>query len=241
MTKFTSEDFTREYAKLVTEYVKADGLFDTIIKKFEQQFKTGGFSNEQIASAKVQFFSTAYQTLEAQASANTLEILKSGINEALQAEDIKLARARVKLVDRERFGFDDNLRVKLAEFRGNLASFAVNVDSTSKQDALDKFDASVVSLIADINKGSFIDTFVVDEVKAGDTEVIASIITDLNSAGAQATLTIGGVIYYDSADEVGHLTFAIPAAVAGTSLDLSVSITDNDASTVTINKTVTVI
>ena len=104
MTKFTSTEFLTTHGLLVTDALKVDGLFEKMLIKFNKEFTSGGFTNEQIAMARSQFFASVYQTIESQTSANTLEILKSGIDEELKIQDILAAKAKVKLIDRERYG-----------------------------------------------------------------------------------------------------------------------------------------
>ncbi len=56
---------------------------------------------------------------------------------ALKDAELELNTQQKFLVERQRRGYDDNMLIKVAEFQGGLASFAVNANSDSAQDTID--------------------------------------------------------------------------------------------------------
>ena len=87
-----------------------------------------------------------------------LELMAQQIAESKAKEDLTRAQvlsenkqaamivAQTALVTRQTYGYGDNLLIKSAEFEGSLASFAVNADSDTKQDAINKFVATVTQI-----------------------------------------------------------------------------------------------
>jgi len=118
----------------------SNSIFNTMLEKFKAEFDSGGYSNEQIAIAKSQFYSSAYATLETQANNSTLHILDSKASE-------ELVNAKISLTNREVTGYTDGLRTKKAEFNGQVAAFAINADATNMQDVLDRFNSSIDAII----------------------------------------------------------------------------------------------
>ena len=116
--------------------VKTGSIFEAVVAKFNDEFDGGAYSNEQVAIAKGQFYASAYQSLENQANQSTFNILKTHV-------ESDMLTANVSLVNRERDGFDDNLRIKEAEFNGQVAAFAVNANSSNMQDVVTRFNTSI--------------------------------------------------------------------------------------------------
>lgn len=139
--------YTAVTTQLLSKKIDGDdnsfnGLFESILVKFNQEFDGGGYTNEQIVIAKSQFFANAYNTLETQASNSSFAILNSWV----QRETVV---ANKELVQREKEGFNDSLRSKQAEFNGQVAAFAVNANSSNMQAVVSRFNLSIDALIQD--------------------------------------------------------------------------------------------
>ena len=92
--KFTEVEFKTVYGAISKKMLESDGLFNEVIAKFKEEFDSGGYSNEQAAMALSQFYSSAYNTLESQANASSILILKSA------EQELKL-NAEIELIDKD--------------------------------------------------------------------------------------------------------------------------------------------
>ena len=233
MTKFTSTEFLTTHGLLVTDALKVDGLFEKMLIKFNKEFTSGGFTNEQIAMARSQFFASVYQTIESQTSANTLEILKSGIDEELKIQDILAAKAKVKLIDRERYGFDDNLKIKQAEFNGSVASFSINVDSTSKQDAIDRFNASIASITNGTCYSLAFGEIVINDIVSTDVLVTGIVNSEFSASTTSITITANAVDVIGVVDALGNFSVTVDPInlIVGETVTATTTLTDGDGNT----------
>lgn len=134
--KIQVTEYEETYATVATKLLATTSIFEAVVKKFNDEFDGGGYSNEQVALAKSQFYASAYQSLENQANSSTFTILKTHT-------DASLMTANIELINREKAGFDDNLRIKEAEFNGQVAAFAVNANSSNMQDVVTRFNTSI--------------------------------------------------------------------------------------------------
>jgi len=135
----TAKTFDEVYQAVADTLLNEEkkNIFNGIKKQFLQEFETGAFSNDVKANALAQFYTNTYQTLEARAQATVFEIFGS---------DLK--REQMLSVRREIEGFDDNLRVKAAEFNGQVASFAINAAAAPDvmQDVTNRFNRSICEI-----------------------------------------------------------------------------------------------
>ena len=146
MTNFTNIQLKTEFdANVVTVISQSGSLSKTRIEELNKSFKTFGLSNEQIATALVQFHSNAYAVDVDAVTKLTLEALNSQVNsEAVQGKrhlvdrQLKLIHEQTNSelikqaqVKRDMYSMDDGLKVKKAEYKANVTAFAVNSGSST--------------------------------------------------------------------------------------------------------------
>lgn len=158
---YNVDEYITEHRKISAYILSEDSIFDKIEKKFLREFEDNGLTAEMLGQFKIQFYIQSYAEIEKQASGVTIQILDTGIESGKKEQEFKLAEEQVNtgksetalidakklLVDREELGFNDNLKVKKAEFLGNVASMAINSDSYDEGDAVTKFNAAIQALI----------------------------------------------------------------------------------------------
>lgn len=90
--------FAAKYPLIVNSLMNntADSsAFRIVAAEMNKAFLTGGLSNDQIAIALAQFYSSAYATLESQAIGATLKMFDSQIEEDLKTQEALLATGKV--------------------------------------------------------------------------------------------------------------------------------------------------
>jgi len=155
MTKFTNTEVKTEFDAIAdTVVIQSTSMSNSRVAKLNNSFKTFGLSNEQIATALVQFHSNAYAVDVDAVVKLTIEALNSQVNsEAVQGKKF-LIEKQLKLiheqtnselikqaqVKRDIYSMDDGLKVKKAEYKANVTAFAVNSGSST-----------AASLVAELN------------------------------------------------------------------------------------------
>ena len=202
-----------------------DGIFATMLTKFKDEFDTSGLTNEDIAIAKSQFFANAFNTLESQAHQTTLHILDSKASETL-------VNAKVKLTEREILGYDDGLRIKKAEFQGNVTSFAINADATNAQEVLDEFNKS----IDEITNYKTFGVIAINSILATDVLVSGSISGIFVEDGDIVSVTANGVTTTSAVTAAGNYEVVVDAAnlISTQTVTVSCDISDSDSNNITL-------
>ena len=154
-------DSYNQYLGEIIETLAGDQSFiEEQDKQIEIWFNKYGFTNEQMAQVMAQSLSARMQYVSQFASAGAIELIKEERAQALADKEIEKIDKQIELLDaqiekekeqknlivaqelliaRQEEGYDDNMLVKAGEFQGGLASFAVNANSDSAQDAIDNF------------------------------------------------------------------------------------------------------
>ena len=161
--------YNRYLGSIITKITDKDSFTEKQEKELSEMFNDFSFTNEQIGQVKAQTNGAQTQFINQYATAGAIELIKEerqqalidaqilkinaeiALVEAQTAQAVKpgqLIDAQPALIERQSDGYDDNLIVKAAEFEGGLASFAVNADSLSAQDAIDKFNATILQIKA---------------------------------------------------------------------------------------------
>jgi hypothetical protein len=202
-----------------------DGIFATMLTKFKDEFDTSGLTNEDIAIAKSQFFANAFNTLESQAHQTTLHILDSKASETL-------VNAKVKLTEREILGYDDGLRIKKAEFQGNVTSFAINADATNAQEVLNEFNKS----IDEITDYKTFGVVSINSILATDVLVSGSISGIFVKDGDTVSVTANSITTISTITSAGNYEVVVDSAnlISAETVIVSCDISDSDGNTITI-------
>lgn len=203
----------------------SNSIFNDVLQRFKNEFDSGGYSNEQLAIAKSQFFASAYGVLEAQANSTTLHILDSKASE-------RLVDAKVNLTNREIKGYDDGLRTKEAEFNGQVASFAINADSSNMQEVVDRFNLSINNITPD---GTF-GVLTVDPIADADTKVTGNCSGIYAKEGDAIEITANSVVYNTSLDSGLRFDMTIDTAniIAAQTIVVKCTLTDSDSNIVVL-------
>jgi len=235
---FNKDEYIVVYKALTEQMLSANGLFERVLNKFKEDFDTGGLTNEQSALAKSQLYASVYQTIESEAGKNSISILKSGADEASVLENINLTKAKKALVDRERRGFDDNLRIKKAEYNGNVASFAINANSDSAQSALTRFDSSIEAITAGNSSGGSFGEIFIDDIHSNDTIITGNVVSEFDAYGDTFQIIANGVTYIAVLNAIGGFNVTVDSAnlIAGQSVTANLTITDSNGVSVLLTQ-----
>ena len=186
-----NETFNTYLASILNEMTKTDSFTEKQFKQLEDLFDKFGLTTEEVSQVMAKSNVAQTQYINQFAVQGALELIKEEkqqelIDKQIEKVDKEIALldkqiiqaqnqaelivAQKALIDRQEEGYDDNLIVKAGEFQGGLASFAVNADSTSAQDAIDSFLATVNQMKARAGAG-VVPNFKIGEVTATTIEI----------------------------------------------------------------------
>lgn len=133
------DDFINYYQTYTTSMLGVDSFQDKMLTRIGTIFDDANIGTEQKGIALTEL---AVQT--------AVQYNKDAIQAALDTirlePEFELKAAQRDLVVRQTQGYDDNLKVKIMETQGSLASFAVNANSDSAQDAINDLKAKMTDL-----------------------------------------------------------------------------------------------
>ncbi len=161
--------------ELLDEQVKTETEQTTLVKnKGLTEIEQAELLKEQAELVEQQTLTETEQTKVVQEAINT------------QTAETAKKNEEKKKITRDICGYDDQLQIKSAEYHGNLASFAVNADSESAQDAITAFNEAAAKIEARIGQcGSTSSTklelgFIEDSIEEIDEDSIDEIDEELN-------------------------------------------------------------
>ncbi len=166
----TEKLYLQYYTSISAKMMLPVSPFGVMTEKIVKQFNDMGLTNEEKAGALVAVYTEECKSINAQASAAALELLK-------QEDSTELNDAKVDTEVRKVRGYDDNLYVELMKAQSGLASFAVNANSSTAQDTIDDLH-EIMDKVSDRICG----------FNCGDTSLIIDETTDI-------TTTIDGHVY----------------------------------------------
>jgi hypothetical protein len=127
------------YKDISTNMTAVGSIYDTMMKKLEDSFTNFGLSEEQKAQLISQAVMTIMPQYEQMASKATLDILN------IESER-PIKDSQRKEVDRKYQFYDDKVLIEMIAKQGDLASFAVNANSSTAQDTINDLKAKMVAL-----------------------------------------------------------------------------------------------
>lgn len=143
------DEFVDNYNKITSAMLGADSFQKKMIENINDIFDSAGISTEQKGVALTELSSQTSVQYNKDAVSSALEVIKL-------APDFELKAIQRDLVARQIKGFDDNLKVKIMETQGSLASFAVNANSDNAQNTINDLKekmSEIDSRVAPINPG----------------------------------------------------------------------------------------
>lgn len=127
------------YKDITANMTAVNSIYDTMLKKLEESFNTYGLDAMEKAKILSQTIMTIMPQYEQMASKATLDLLN------LEAER-PIKDSQRKEVDRKSQYYDDKLLVEMIGKQGDLASFAVNANSSTAQDSINDLKAKMTAL-----------------------------------------------------------------------------------------------
>lgn len=134
-----NDDFIGYYNAISCAMVAKDSLWDKQRKQIIEEFEEFGLDTVKKGELLSQLYAQVILQYNKDASAAALSVMDKEMEKPTKD-------AQKSLIDRQRQGYDDNLLVKVSEFKGGLSSFAVNAGSDSAQNTIDDFKCSTDQL-----------------------------------------------------------------------------------------------
>ena len=123
------DEFITNYGKITTSMLGKDSFQKQMIQNIVSIFDDAGISSEQKGIALTELATQTAIQYNKDAVSSSIEVLRLN-------PEFELKQAQKDLITRQIQGFDDNMLLKITEHQANLASFAVNANSTSAQSTI---------------------------------------------------------------------------------------------------------
>lgn len=161
--------FLSTYESIAKKTISSGLLYDEFSLKAQELADSWDIKEEDKAVLLLQTLGEVTSKYNSDALSSAIALLKleydAGLTEQqgiVAEKDVAVRTAQAGLVsaqattaekqgnvyDRQRCGYDDNILVKAAEFKGGLANFAVNASPTTAQPTIDAFNAQITALTA---------------------------------------------------------------------------------------------
>lgn len=127
------------YKDISTNMTAVGSIYDTMMKKLEENFNSYGLTVEEKGKLIAQAVMTIMPQYEQLASKATLDILN------IESER-PIKDSQRKEVDRKSQFYDDKLLLDIIGKQGDLASFAVNANSSTAQDSINDLKTRMTAL-----------------------------------------------------------------------------------------------
>ena len=181
------------YKDISTNMTAVGSIYDTMLKKLEESFTNYGLDATQKAQILSQAIMSIMPQYEQMASKATLDVLNIETERPIKD-------SQRKEVDRKIQFYDDKLLIEIIGKQGDLASFAVNANSSTAQDTINDLKSQMTALTNRvIPLDGELTCPVPDPIIPVPATITASLITDttLSLTWASVTGATSYVVYRD--------------------------------------------
>lgn len=181
------------YKDISTNMIAVGSIYDIMLKKLEESFTDYGLDATQKAQILSQAIMSIMPQYEQMASKATLDVLNIETERPIKD-------SQRKEVDRKIQFYDDKLLIEIIGKQGDLASFAVNANSSTAQTTINDLKSQMTALTNRVMPLDGVLTCPVpDPIIPVPATITASLITDttLSLTWASVSGATGYVVYRD--------------------------------------------